>query len=167
MLMLQVGRFLMKSLGQLQKGKPMAESAKYIEKITEGNFAVQLKEGSLDCPFFIQKVLRMHSCGKLAAFSQKYLELLGQKFTSKEIFDHHGGIAIIDAAIAHSYVLVYSYFLKELQAASDPRLKNVLRKLLLLYGIEKIIERAGKFYETATLTPETFTQLYQKREALL
>jgi hypothetical protein len=38
--MMQVGRFLMKSLSQLQKGKPMAESAKYIQKITEGNFAV-------------------------------------------------------------------------------------------------------------------------------
>jgi hypothetical protein len=109
----------------------------------------------------------MHSCGKLAAFSQKYLDLLGQKLTPKEIFDHHGGIALVDAAIAHSYVLVYSYFLKELQATTDPRLKTVLRKLLLLYGIEKITERAGKFYETATLTPEALAQLYHKREALL
>lgn len=158
--MIQVGRFLLKSLSQLQKGKPLAESAKYIQKITGGDFGVEVKEGSLDCPFFIQKILRMHSCGKLAAFSQKYVELLGQKLTPKEIFDHHAGISIIDAAIAHSYVLVYSYFLKEQQAAVEPRVKAVLRKLLLLYGIEKITERAGKFYETSTITPQLLSQLF-------
>lgn len=41
--MIQVGRFLMKSLSQLQKGKPLAESAKYIEKTTGGEFGVEVK----------------------------------------------------------------------------------------------------------------------------
>ena len=34
-------------------------------------------------------------------------------------------------------------------------------------GIEKIIERSGKFYETATITPEAFGFLYRRRESLL
>jgi hypothetical protein len=72
-----------------------------------------------------------------------------------------------DAAVAHCYVLIYSNFLKVVETVTDPSLKAVMTKLLTLYGIEKIIERSGKFYETATLTPEAFGSLYRRRDALL
>jgi hypothetical protein len=72
-----------------------------------------------------------------------------------------------DAAVAHSYNLLYSNFLKFIESATDPNIKAVLTKLLLLYGTDKIIERSGKFYETSTITPEAFGFLYKKRESLL
>lgn len=109
----------------------------------------------------------MHSCGKLSAFSQRFLELSSKKIPIEDIFNLHAGILINDAAVAHCYVVAYSYFLKEFQAATDAKLKTVLRKLLILYGIEKITERAGKFYETSTITSEGLALLYRKRESLL
>ena len=72
-----------------------------------------VNEDSLDCPYFIQKILRMHSCGKLSAFSQRFLELSAKKTPSEDIFTFRGGILINDVAVAHCYVLAYSYFLKE------------------------------------------------------
>jgi hypothetical protein len=60
---------------------------------------------------------------------------LSQKLTAKEIEDHHGGLLLNDAAIAHCYVITYSNFLKSVEAAKDPSTKAVLSKLLLLYGI--------------------------------
>jgi hypothetical protein len=117
----------------------------------------------LNCPYFIQNILRAHSCSKLKALSKKFGQLISQKLTPKEIEDHHAGILISEAAIAHCYVMVYFYFLKEFEAATDPQVKNVLRKLLVLYGVEKITERAGKFYETATISPEALSLLYRKR----
>jgi hypothetical protein len=55
----------------------------------------------------------MHSCGKLSAFSQRFLELSAKKIPIDDIFNLHAGILINDAAVAHCYVLAYSYFLKE------------------------------------------------------
>ena len=74
---------------------------------------------------------------------------------------------INDAAIAHSYVVVYSYFAREVEQAADKQVKAVLTKLLLLYGVEKILERASKFYETATLSAEATSLLFKHREQLL
>lgn len=42
-----------------------------------------------------------------------------------------------------------------------------MRKLLILYGLEKIVERSAKFFETQTLTPESLKLVYQQRETLL
>lgn len=74
---------------------------------------------------------------------------------------------INDAAIAHSYVVVYSYFAREVEKAADQQVKAVLSKLLLLYGVEKIIERASKFYETSTLSAQSMSLLFKHREQLL
>ena len=46
-------------------------------------------------------------------------------------------------------------------------LKNVMKKLCLLWGIEKLIERASQVYVTGILTPDAFKLLQAKREALL
>lgn len=58
-----------------------------------------------------------------------------------------------DAAISHMHVVIYTYFLKAVESAVDPKIKSVLTKLLVLYGIEKIIERSSKFFETSTIGP--------------
>ena len=67
--------------------------------------------------------------------AQKYAKLLGQKLTVKEIEDHHAGILVNEAAIAHTYVIIYDYFLKEVEKVSDQKIKTILTRLLLLYGI--------------------------------
>lgn len=51
-----------------------------------------------------------------------------------------------EAAVAHCYVTIYDYFFKEVSAITDIRIKAVLTNLLLFYGIDKILERAARFY---------------------
>ena len=112
-------------------------------------------------------MLILHSCGKIKALSEKFTELLGQKLTAKEIEDHYAGMLMSDAAISHMHVVIYTYFLKAVESAADPKIKAVLTKLLMLYGVEKIIDRSAKFFETSTVAPEAFSLSYSKRESLL
>jgi hypothetical protein len=42
--MLQVARFLFKSLTTLQKGKPLAPSAQYLENLKKGNLSLEIKD---------------------------------------------------------------------------------------------------------------------------
>lgn len=111
-------------------------------------------------------MLILHSCGKIKALSDKFTELLGQKLTAKEIEDHYAGMLMSDAAIAHMHVVIYTYFLKAVESVTDSKIKAVLTKLLLLYGIEKIIDRSAKLFETSTVAPEAFSLFFSKRESL-
>ena len=43
----------------------------------------------------------------------------------------------------------------------------MLFKLLVLYGIEKIIAQSNSFYETGVITSKTYNQLHIARERLL
>lgn len=86
-----------------------------------------------------------------------------KKLTIKEIEDYKAGLSINDAAVAHCYVLVYNYFLNAIRKATDPKIKAVLTKMIVLYGIDKILERSAKFYETSTLKPEAFSLLFAKK----
>ena len=69
-----------------------------------------------------------------------------KKLTIKEIEDYKAGLSINDPAVAHCYVLVYNYFLGALRRATDPKIKAVISKMVILYGIDKILERSAKFY---------------------
>ena len=64
-------------------------------------------------------------------------------------------------------MVVYSYFAREVEKAADQQVKAVLTKLLMLYGVERIIERASKFYETSTLSAHSMSLLFKHREQLL
>lgn len=83
-MLLQVGRFLLKSLDQVQKGKPVAESATYFADVLKNNNSVDVKsEESLNCPYFMHSIFKSHSCGKLKALAEKFGKLIGQNFTQK------------------------------------------------------------------------------------
>ena len=61
--MLQVARFLFKSLNSLQKGKPLDLSIKYLEKLKKGNLSIEVKtEDSLNCPYFVHQILTNFAC---------------------------------------------------------------------------------------------------------
>ena len=47
---------------------------------------------------------------------------------------------------------MYESFLNAIVQVQHEGTKNILTNLVVLYGIEKIIERADKFYQAGTLT---------------
>lgn len=68
------------------------------------------------------------------------------QFSFREVEDYHAGITLNEAAVAHCYYIIYLNFQKMVNSITDEPLKAVMTKLLILYGIEKIVERAGKFF---------------------
>jgi hypothetical protein len=83
------------------------------------------------------------------------------------VWDTYAGLTLVDAAIAHSIVTIHGFYLKESQSVKCLNLKKVLTKLSILYGLEKIIERTSRIYETGILGPEAFQLINQRREELL
>ena len=41
-----------------------------------------------------------------------------------------------------------------------------MMKLVTLYGLEKMIERASRIYETGVISPNIFSAIYKRRQAL-
>lgn len=68
--------------------------------------------------------------------------------------------------MSHSYLLMYESFLNAVVQVKDEGVKNVLTNLVVMYGIEKIIERADKFYQAGTLSSEGFQMIYKQRYVL-
>ena len=60
--MLQVARFLFKSLINLQKGKKLEPSVQYISELAKGQLNLTVEEKNLDCPHFVNTILRNFSC---------------------------------------------------------------------------------------------------------
>lgn len=106
----------------------------------------------LNCPFFVRQILRLQACSRVQEVGQKIQAGLEAKLSQKEIWDHHAGIVLNEAAISHSYLIMYESFLNAIIRVQDEGTKNILTNLVVMYGIEKIIERADKFYQAGTLT---------------
>jgi hypothetical protein len=60
--MLQVARFLFKALMRLQKGRKLAPSVQYLEELTKGDLSIKVDEARLNCPYFVNSILRNFSC---------------------------------------------------------------------------------------------------------
>jgi len=82
--MLQVARFLFKSLITLQKGKPLAPSAQYLENIKKGNLSIETKsEDSLKCPHFVHQILTNFACVSVKNMGLKLSQGIKEGLTEK------------------------------------------------------------------------------------
>lgn len=101
----------MKCLMKAQQNQTLPESVQYYKNFSKETVNVP-NLNALSCPYFIQKIFQAHSCGKIQAMGEKVSLLMGQNISLLDITNHHAGIIIVDAAVAHAYVLNYDYFLK-------------------------------------------------------
>jgi acyl-CoA oxidase len=99
--------------------------------------------------------------------ASKLSEGVKQGMTEKQAWDTFAGISLCEAGIAHSIFTVHTFYINFVQTIQEPNLKTVMTKLCVLYGLEKIIERASRVYESGILAPEAFQLINEKREALL
>jgi hypothetical protein len=152
----------------VQKGKQLPESVKYLQDLTKTESIVDLSHPkALKCPHTIKKILTHHGCFKTQAAGKKIMRGISEGLTQKQVLDTYAGLALNDAGIAHCYIVMYTYFHEKVTAISNPAIKAVLTKLLRLYGIEKIVERSAKFFESQTLDAAGFQAVYTEREILL
>lgn len=66
---------------------------------------------------------------------EKISQGIKEGLTEKQAWDSYAGLTLVDAGIAHSIVTIHSFFVKESQSAKCPKVKAVLTKLCLLYGL--------------------------------
>ena len=86
--------------------------------------------------------------------------------SEKQVWDTYAGITLTEAALAHSIFTIHSFFVERLMKIQSESLQNVMKKLCLLWGVEKLIERASQVYVTGILTPDAFKLLHAKKESL-
>jgi acyl-CoA oxidase len=145
-LMLQVARFLFKSVVALQKGAKLPPSAEYLQQLSKGKVAVEVKEELLNCPFFVNQLLKTYSCIQVKNMALKLSQGIKEGMSEKEAWDTYAGLSLNDAAIAHSVVTIHTFFLEALMKVECPKVKAVLTKLCLLFGLEKLIDKASRVY---------------------
>ena len=133
--MLQVARFLFKSLVSLQKGKPLAPSVQYLDNLKKGSLSIEIKSESLKCPYFVHQILTNFACVSVKNMGLKLSQGIKEGLSEKQTWDTYAGLTLVDAAIAHSIVTIHSFYLKESQSVKCPKLKAVLTKMCVLYGL--------------------------------
>ena len=78
------------------------------------------------------------------------------------------GITLTESAVAHTYLWIYQNFYRQIyNRTENERIRAVLFKLLVLYGIEKIISNAHSFFETGVITSQTYQNIQLARERLM
>jgi len=73
----------------------------------------------------------------------KMAEGISNGLSEKQAWDSYAGITLVKSAIAHSILTMHTFFLQEVMKIKQDDLKKVMKKLCILWGIEKLIERAS------------------------
>ena len=82
------------------------------------------------------------------------------------MWDCYAGITLTETALAHTVFTIHSFYLEKVMKIQPENLKAVMKKLCILWGVEKLLERASQVFVTGVITPEAFQLLNKKREAL-
>lgn len=86
----------------------------------------------------------------------------------KKVWDEKVGLDLVESGTSHTYFWVYDNFLTKIKTAvSNEALKKILLKVVLLYGIDKILARCAQFYSTGVITPNTVQKLHEGKYILL
>lgn len=68
----------------------------------------------------------------------------------------------------HTYYWVFQNFLEKIYTGTkNEKIRAILTKLLLLYGVEKILEMGSIFFESGVITASTLKQCQAAKEQLL
>lgn len=65
---------------------------------------------------------------------------LGEGATMKQVWDYKAGLVLAECGRAHTYYWIFQNFLQKIYNSSkNEKVRNVLIKVLNLYGVEKIL----------------------------
>ena len=115
----------------------------------------------------MNQILKHVSCVSTKNMGMKIAEGMSNGLSQKQVWDTYAGLSLVRAGIIHAIFTMHSFFIQDVMKIQQNDLKTVMKKLSILWGIEKLIERSSDVYVTGVLTPEAFQLLNKKREALL
>lgn len=154
----------------MQKGKPLSQTVMYLEEINnpEAFVADYDNPDQLLILENLRRIFLTHSCNAVKKAALKFQVNLGEGLKPKQVIDERAGISMVVAGKAHTYYWVFQNFLEKIYTGTkNERVRSVLIKVLQLYGVEKILEFGGAFFESGTITAETLKQCQVAKERLL
>ncbi len=147
----------------------MPESAMYLTSLGSGEkFTADVNATELRNPELVIKIFESWSCYRIQRAAEKLAEGTSQGLHPKEAWNEHAGIELVEAALAFGHQWTLKSFLEGIQKyTNDAKVREVLVRLMLLYGMDRIIEKASSFYEAQVITSETMRQCDTLKEELL
>ncbi|KAK9921846.1 hypothetical protein M0R45_030342 [Rubus argutus] len=151
-LLLQVSRFLMKTISQLQSGKKPTGTTAYIGHV----------EHLIQCGCNVKKAEDwLNLCVILEAFEARAIRLLVAcaenltKFANPLQGFSELSPDLVEAAVAHCQVIVVSKFIEKLQQnIQGIGVKQLLETLCYIYSLNLIHKHLGDFLSTRSITPK-------------
>ncbi|EDW09367.1 uncharacterized protein Dmoj_GI19073 [Drosophila mojavensis] len=165
-LLLQVGRFLMKSWRAAQSGAPLAVTASYLAEVHQ-NPEFGLWSGSWDN---LVKAMQFAAANK-TRLAFKSLSNRIDNGETERMASSHTGIELTQAAQLHARAFVVHNFLAEVTGpkskARSPALNLVLEDLLELYLVNVALNNMSDILRVVHLTDEDLNKLQARLEAAL
>ncbi|XP_038876481.1 peroxisomal acyl-coenzyme A oxidase 1-like isoform X2 [Benincasa hispida] len=151
-LLLQVARFLVKTISQLVSGKKPVGTTAYmgqLQHLMESTCRVQNAEDWLN-PSMVLEVFEARSARMSVECTKKL-----SNFTNQEEGFQELSPSFVDAAVAHCQLIVVSKFIEKLQGdIAGKGVKEQLQKLFSIYALYTLHKHMGDFLSTSTITPK-------------
>jgi hypothetical protein len=92
------------------------------------------------------------------------MEGISQGMTDKEAWDYYAGIELVECGMSYPIYWSYQNFFEKIYAhTKQEKNRSVLFKLLLLYGLEKIIEKSALMFDSGVITSKTMKNCHIAR----
>ncbi|XP_057976482.1 peroxisomal acyl-coenzyme A oxidase 1-like isoform X2 [Malania oleifera] len=151
-MLLQVARFLMKTVSQLGSGKNLVGTTAYmrrVEHLIQCHCDVQKADDWLK-PGVIVEAFEARAARMSVACAQNL-----SKFANPEEGFLELSADLVEAAVAHCQVIVVSKFFEKLQQEIDGKgVKQMLGFLCNIYALSLLHKHHGDFLSTGCITPE-------------
>jgi len=168
---LQTARYILKAAQKALSGGKLLGSVEYLKHIQEivsvQRCSAKSKNdfGSLET---LDKALQANAAQLLWKVLQKFSKLMGEGNSMKEVWDKKAGIDLFEASRAHIFYFSFKSFQQMIQEdVKDEKVAIVLRKLCLLYGVQKVLDYPLGVAESGYFLPVHFSYLKEKKEELL
>ena len=166
---LQVARYLVKCAQYTFKGGKLPGSVEYLELLKDAD---QIKpcsansKNDFDSFEELEKAMQVGSVRLIGKALQKLLKFTQEGLPYKEIWDKKVGIDLVAASRAHIEYFTFRSFRQVIQEEyKDEKIARVMRKLCLLYGIEKLLDHP--LGVTGYFSQVHFDLIQEKKEELL
>lgn len=168
-LLMQVGRYLMKCVGNIRRNREDKINGHAVYMKDHQNLEKMVVSAN---PAFFADLKNVLNTFRKCAFALSKLAVMDLAKNSKnmdmmEAFNKKSAIIISDAAKIHIISFTLEYFINQVNAAKNDKVKATLTNLALIFAIDQIFEHASLFIYSKTLNGEVLRTLKDLYESLL
>lgn len=93
--------------------------------------------------------------------------MLNDSLPQKDIWNYQAGLRLYQVARSHACYWTYQAFSDEIDRTKDENIKEILRKVCLLFGINSVFENIEALIESGVLNSSHISSLKLRKEILL